>query len=1016
MNGEFKKLPVSVLIVDDEALIVEQLGQILRRRVETLYSAYNGKEALEYYRNYPIDVIVTDIDMPVMNGIELLKAVRRNDKKIPVILSTGLKSLDILIEAIEYGITSFLPKPLQKNDLVAKIEEVARTKELEHKVSETGALLEQYKSIVDESVIVSKADLNGNIIYVNDIFCIISGFSREELLGKPHSIVRDPEMPSSVFANMWETIQSKHVWHGIINNRSKNGNRYTVKTTISPILDKNGAIIEYIALREDITDTIQKEKVIRRERKKLVDILDHVDSIVALVSVSEKLISVNARFFEIFAFSDMADFKTKHQCIGDLFQPAEEYLQPEMEGRYWIEYVMEKPFISHHALMIDREGNERKFLVNVKKILIEEEEKFVVTMGDVSELQKAREAANAAAKMKGEFLATMSHEIRTPMNGVLGFTSLLSQSGLNEQQKKYLDIINTSAQSLLGIINDILDFSKLESGKLELDYSSVNPHIEFDKIARIFTAMTVDKNITFEIKVDPLISECIRVDLLRIQQIVSNLLSNAVKFTPKDGSIVFFVERLGQVGQKSKIRLGVRDTGIGIAPEHKQKIFEAFSQADSSTTRKFGGTGLGLSISSHLVSLMGGQLMVESEEGQGSEFSFEIDVNQCHAEHPLSSYFISRYVTLFHSRMHSEEENRIKTYLDKLHVPYRVMSPDEGLKIDRDGIYVFFCDTPAEIAQALLARGGVTGIVIGSPDEVTFDGERITWIKDLEHNLSALYNVLLSAVNEQSLNLGEYGTGSGSFSGKVLVAEDNPVNQMLIQEYLGQYGLQPVVVENGQQAVERLRSEKYDLVLMDVNMPILSGVDALNIIKLSNIRTPIVALTANAMEGDSERFLAMGFDHYLAKPVHLEELENILKIYLEYHASECDHSVPVIKTRVKTSIVDLDRMRSELQLPDAVLHKLLSAFVQSFESAYAALHEAVRNKNLSKIEETAHYIKGSAGNLRIYEVESMAKELEVLAKLKAPEECQEVFSELQNMKEALIDEIRRILETRTPLP
>jgi len=348
----------------------------------------------------------------------------------------------------------------QHTALIEMVDEEAVMNLKRDKSLREDALLDQRQTVVDTSSIVSKTDVNGIITYVNDAFCLTSGFTREELIGRSHSIVRHPKMPNHFFEELWATIRAKKIWRGIIHNRNKEGKRYTLESRITPILDTEGNIIEFIAFRKDITHKIDEEFKVRLERKKLEDILNHVDSIVAMVSMSEKLIFVNQKFFDHFPYKNFHDFKQKHHCICEIFELREGYLQSMMGETYWIDYVLEHPQEHHRAIIVDRKENERVFSLNVQKIHEENhEEMYVVTLSDITQIQKAKEEANALAKIKGDFLANMSHEIRTPMNGILGFASLLSETHLDEKQRKYLDIINHSTQSLLEIINDILDFS-----------------------------------------------------------------------------------------------------------------------------------------------------------------------------------------------------------------------------------------------------------------------------------------------------------------------------------------------------------------------------------------------------------------------------------------------------------------------------------------------------------------------------------------------------------------------------
>lgn len=763
---ERKKFPISVLIVDDEPSIVEQLALILGRRVEVFYTAFNGKEGFECYEREHPDLIISDIDMPIMNGIEFLKLVRADNRTIPFILSTGLKSLDILIEAIEHGITAFLPKPLQIHAMIAKLEEVANLKELELEAKNSTLLLDQYKKVVDDSIIVSKADSNGIITYVNDMFCTVSGYNRDELIGKPHNIVRDPSMPSSVFKGLWETIQAKKIWHGIIHNRAKDGSRYTVKSTISAITDSAGNIIEYMALREDVT-----------------------------------------------------------------------------------------------------------------------------------ELLRAQEEAKLSAKIKGEFLANMSHEIRTPMNGILGFTDLLARSNLNEQQTRYLEVIGSSTKSLLRIVNDILDFSKIESGKLELDYTNINPFVEFVNILQLFTPIAADKHIKLEVLIDPLLSPSISIDALRVQQVISNLLSNAIKFTPENGQVAFYVNSLEKEGENERIRIGVRDSGVGITPSQQANIFKAFSQADNSITRQFGGTGLGLTISSNLVSLMGGKLNVQSKEGQGSNFYFEINVK--------------------------------------------------------------------------VSDRAVEAIVLTE--------------------------------KESALQL----------SGKVLVAEDNDVNQLLVEEYLKQYGVDFTIVSNGQEALEALKNDTYSLILMDINMPVMGGVEATDIIKEKIILTPVIALTANAVSGDQERFMEYGFDGYLAKPIVIEELEKTLVTFLTSQ-SQREEMRQEEESKIETpsmTIINMELLREELDLPDKILYKLLILFLNSSNNNLLELKKAIDENDFNVIENMAHKIKGAAGNMRFFSIEELSGEIEVLARSKENVDYMKLFDDFEKLMNTVQEEIKTLLTT-----
>jgi PAS domain S-box-containing protein len=903
---------------------------------------------------------------------------------------------------------------LQSNTLLGTVEEVVLAGRGRDKTLCEETLLDQRQTIADTDSIVSKTDVNGIITYVNDAFCSVSGYTREELIGQSHSIVRHPKMPTSFFQELWATIRAKKIWRGVIHNRNREGKRYTLESRITPIVDADGNIIEFIAFRKDITDKIDEEFKVRLERKKLEDILNHVDSIVAMVGVTEKLIFVNRKFFDHFPYENFHDFKQKHQCICEIFELREGYLHPMMGESYWIDYVLNHPEHHHRAVMIDRKRNERIFSVNVQKIHSDNQEMHVVTLSDITQIQRAKEEANALAKMKGDFLANMSHEIRTPMNGILGFTTLLSETSLDEKQKKYLDIITHSTQSLLEIINDILDFSKIESGKLELDPIVINPIIEFDKIGQLFIPKIEEKHLDFSITIEPTLSECIRIDLLRIQQIISNLLSNAIKFTPEKGNIHFYAHRLEKREESVVFRMGVRDSGIGISLSHQKKIFEPFSQADSSTTRQFGGTGLGLSISTHLVALMGGTLSLESQEGEGSNFYFDIEAKTCTLEHPLSELFSDEMVSIIVTKKHIQYQHQVERYLDQLGIPYVLEYSDEPTELwTKEHLFIVFCDVSLSLIE-WLNEYAIASIMIGKNTPSFLTLPNMVIINDLEYNFSALYTTLLfratTKLSSLSLESGTETQESG-LSGRILVAEDNKINQMLIEEYLRPYGFTVVLVENGQEAVDALEEGHYDLIFMDVNMPVMSGDEAVKIIKERGITTPVVALTANAMEGDRERFLTAGFDYYLSKPIILKNFEKVLFLYLAHPEQMKGNNQLENVLTVDEKILDMDLIRSEIDLPDAIIYQVLTLFVDNSDTMLSDLKEAIASKNYKQIQNVAHGIRGSSGSLRLKALEALTKEIELNGKLGQACDYEALYQQFAQMVSIVKKEINTLLAT-----
>ncbi|MCG2575748.1 response regulator [Dechloromonas sp. XY25] len=770
--------------------------------------------------------------------------------------------------------------------------------------------LSNQKFALDQHAIVSITDTEGTILYANDRFCDINGFRHEELIGQNHRIISSGVHSPAFFREMWETLAGGQVWRGEICNQARDGRTYWVNATIVPLLDVQGKPERYIAIRTDISDRKRMEAQLSDQLHLVEELIETIPLPVYLKDTAGHYVRLNRAFESFFQV----------QRDGILGATLQELLPPEdvrIHADRDSELFARKGTQSYEATVHSRDGRAYDTLYH-KAILTRRDGSVFGLLGTIVDITdrkraeietiRAKEAAEAANRAKSDFLANMSHEIRTPMNGVIGMTDLALETDLSAEQSEYLTIVKSSAESLLTIINDILDFSKIEAGKLLVEDIPFDLRRLISDTLKPLAVRAHASHLKLRTDLPPDMPRFVRGDPGRIRQILVNLIGNAIKFTAH-GEIALHVDVTQVQKGLATLHFAVSDTGIGIAPDKRELIFEAFAQEDSSTTRKYGGTGLGLSICRRLIALMGGSMWLHSELGKGSTFHFSLPLQLAERTQPAApplADIAGRHLLIVDDN--ATNRRTLQGVLATLHVSSTGADCAEtALTVMRAGHERFDCilldaQMPGmdgyELAQRLraehadlppmlmLSSGALRGDALRC-EELGIGGFFAKPISG-DELLAALGRLFAAPAAKPVVDgvslVTRHSLRESRLALKILLVEDHPTNQKLTLGLLDKWGHDATLARNGREALDILQASSFDLILMDMQMPVMGGIEATRQIRAGERqrqlpRTPIVAMTAAAMQGDREACLAAGMDDYLAKPIQAGELQAKLATY-----------------------------------------------------------------------------------------------------------------------------------------
>ncbi|HEV8541445.1 MAG TPA: PAS domain-containing protein [Verrucomicrobiae bacterium] len=913
-------------------------------------------------------------------------------------------------------------------------DESKRLRELELALQRSEAFYHSLVETIPQNIF--RKDAKGRFTFANSRFCDTVKRSLPEIMGKTDFDLFPPELAAKYQQDDRRVLESGIVFKTIEQHRDTGGNTLYVQVIKSPLRGEKGEIVGVQGIFWDETERYKAEEALAYERDLLRAMLDNIPDSIYFKDRQSRFLAVSR------SLAARLGLQRPEEAIGktdrEFFGPAhaEQALRDEQNILRTGE-----PLIAKTEQEVWRDGRER-WVLTTKVPLRNAQLEIIGTFGiskDITELKQAetelaeaRDAALESARLKSEFLANMSHEIRTPLNAVIGMSGLLLDTSLSDDQRDFAETIRNSADALLNIINDILDFSKIEAGKMGIET------IEFDlnEVVEGTTELLAESAILKEIELASWIHEDVprhlRGDPGRIRQVLTNLLANAVKFT-EQGEVVLDVTQAGGSENEALIKFSVRDTGVGISPEAQARLFQAFVQADGSTTRRYGGTGLGLAISKQLVDLMTGEIGFESAPGKGSVFWFTLPLEkQEEQETQIQQAAAGSLEGCRILVVDDNETNREIVHHQVISWKMRNGSAETGAAALRELEQAVQSGDPYRIAILDMQMPAMDGLTLARAIKANplIAETRLVMLTSLGYlpeerrwREAGIAAYLIKPVKEARLYdaivqvlRGSPGMARGKIeragegdawrrSVRILVAEDNSVNQKVVLRQLQKLGYSADAVANGLEVLQATRNIPYDIILMDCQMPELDGYEATRLLRSeekkqgNGLKFHIVAMTANALAGDREECLTAGMDDYISKPVRIEELDAAICRGLQHLEQARAEDSALLDQTILNSV-------RELRAPGETdpLAELIELFLHDTPTRIASILDEFKAANLKALERAAHSLKGSASNLGARHLANACLEVMGVAqcgKLPDASAVARILSEFERLKPVL---------------